>query len=321
MKLDFNKRILNKEKTELAYWITPSEKEKPWIVLIHGAGADRRSYDEMISFLSGEEYRLLLLDLRGHGASRPNHEPITFALLVEDVLDVLDAEGIKKAIFIGQALGGAIAQEITISHRERVEGLGLLNCTCVTAKMSAVERAVLAIINKVIRLYSYEKIKTNTAYSNAGTVEGREYLDECISKMDRADLLAAVNATSQASRAARKDVVRVPGFILMGSRDPLCDVKRIYRQFATTFPLLTLFKIFGAGSLAQFDTPKTVAEMVDRLYLRLYNPEGYEKSMAKLNKEMKKARQQMEEAKRKEKEARAASSKGSSLSSLFGKKK
>jgi|GEM_PF-3975163 len=320
MKIQLDRHTLKKGDTRLAYWT--SSGEGVWIVMLHGAGADHHSWDEVIEQLPDINCRFLLTDLRGHGLSRPNTEKITFQLLMQDLLDILEDAGVKKAIFVGQAVGGSMAQEMALSHIDMTEGIGIIGAPCISSKITGFEKFTLGAANFVVNRYSFEKLKTNTAYSNAGTVPGREYLDSCIDKMERDDLIDAINATSQSSPEDRNVVVNVPGFLLIGSRDSLSGSTRTYLLYKKTFPQLSVYNIAGAGSLVQFDTPKPVSEMIDRLYLRLYDPPAYERSMKQLEREIKKTRQEIMEKQRRAKEEATAQSRESLKSFFsFGKKK
>jgi pimeloyl-ACP methyl ester carboxylesterase len=56
------------------------------------------------------DYRLILLDARGHGASDKPHSPESYALdkRVGDIVAVLDDLGIEKAHYFGYSMGGWI---------------------------------------------------------------------------------------------------------------------------------------------------------------------------------------------------------------------
>jgi pimeloyl-ACP methyl ester carboxylesterase len=55
---------------ELDGWLVPAEGALPFgVVLVHGAGSDRREFLDRLRFLNEAGYPLLFFDLRGHGAS------------------------------------------------------------------------------------------------------------------------------------------------------------------------------------------------------------------------------------------------------------
>jgi pimeloyl-ACP methyl ester carboxylesterase len=71
------------------------------------------------------DYRLILIDARGHGASDKPHDPDAYVLnrRVADVVAVLDALDIAKALFWGYSMGGWIGFGIAKYAAERVHAL------------------------------------------------------------------------------------------------------------------------------------------------------------------------------------------------------
>ena len=108
----------------LRYWDEGDEKTP--VMLIHGVGADGRSWDQIAPALAAE-FRVLRLDLRGHGQSGHIEGALTLDDFIRDVVDVLDACAVPAAHIVGFSLGGMIAQGIALQHVERVRRLVLLS--------------------------------------------------------------------------------------------------------------------------------------------------------------------------------------------------
>jgi 3-oxoadipate enol-lactonase len=92
----------------------------PPLVLLHAGIADLRSWDALVPLLLDAEYRVIRFDARGTG--RTESEPTTFSR-IDDVLAVFGANGIERAVLIGNSLGGQTAIDTAISARDRVAGL------------------------------------------------------------------------------------------------------------------------------------------------------------------------------------------------------
>src|SRR5262245_40561249 len=101
----------------LRYWNDGGTK--PAVMLIHGVGADGTSWDQIAPVLT-PDFRVLRLDLRGHGESGHIESPLTLDDFVRDVIDVLDACGVASADIVGFSLGGMIAQGIGLNYAGRV---------------------------------------------------------------------------------------------------------------------------------------------------------------------------------------------------------
>jgi pimeloyl-ACP methyl ester carboxylesterase len=95
------------------------------LVLIHGVGAEGRSWDEVGSAI-GTGFRILTLDLAGHGRSPPIRESYSLQRFANDVLETMDRAEMPRAHVVGFSLGGLIAQQIALSAPERVDRLALL---------------------------------------------------------------------------------------------------------------------------------------------------------------------------------------------------
>jgi pimeloyl-ACP methyl ester carboxylesterase len=95
----------------LRYW--DDSGERPPVMLIHGVGADGTSCDQIAPALS-PEFRVVRLDLRGHGRSGHIDGALTLDDFVRDVVDVLDACAVPAVDIVGFSLGGMIAQGIAL---------------------------------------------------------------------------------------------------------------------------------------------------------------------------------------------------------------
>ncbi|HJR93425.1 MAG TPA: adenylate/guanylate cyclase domain-containing protein [Acidimicrobiia bacterium] len=69
--------------------------------------------------------RVVMFDKRGTGLSDRTSQPMSTADLVPDVLTVMDAVGMEKAVLVGWVDAAALAIEVAARHPERVEALVL----------------------------------------------------------------------------------------------------------------------------------------------------------------------------------------------------
>ena len=95
------------------------------VVFQHGLCGDRGQVTE--AFPDAAELRMLSLECRGHGQSHPGpFEGLSIAGFADDVLAMMDAEGIDRAVIGGISMGAAIALRIAVRHAERVRALVLV---------------------------------------------------------------------------------------------------------------------------------------------------------------------------------------------------
>jgi pimeloyl-ACP methyl ester carboxylesterase len=103
-----------------------TEGEGPPLVLQHWSLATLENwYDYGYVSALKNDYRLILLDARGHGASDKPHTPEAYELKkrVEDIVAVLDDLGITKAHYFGYSMGGWIGFGLARYAPERFTSL------------------------------------------------------------------------------------------------------------------------------------------------------------------------------------------------------
>lgn len=98
----------------------------PDMVLLHPFPANRGVWMPVAEMLTAR-HRLILPDLRGHGASGLGDGPATMEKHAADVARVMDDAGVGKAVLAGESIGGYILFEFWRRMRERVSALVLCN--------------------------------------------------------------------------------------------------------------------------------------------------------------------------------------------------
>jgi 3-oxoadipate enol-lactonase len=99
--------------------------DAPVVCLLHSLSQDMGVWAEQLPVLLGAGYRVLRLDMRGHGGSDPGEGGFTMEELAQDVALALDFLGIRRLHLIGLSIGGMIAQCFAIAHGSRLESLML----------------------------------------------------------------------------------------------------------------------------------------------------------------------------------------------------
>src|SRR5436190_8712886 len=111
---------------EIAYEAYGREGGVP-VVLLHGFPDDARAFDTVAPPLAAAGHRVLALYLRGYGPTRflDASEPrmAQQAALGQDLLDFMDALGVRAAGLAGYDWGGRAACITAILAPERVRGL------------------------------------------------------------------------------------------------------------------------------------------------------------------------------------------------------
>lgn len=94
--------------------IRESEGSGPAVVLIHGNSSSSRAFSRQIDGPMGRRFRLVAVDLPGHGVSGDAKDPSAYSLPghARAVRAAVDALGLGEARFVGWSLGGHVALEM-----------------------------------------------------------------------------------------------------------------------------------------------------------------------------------------------------------------
>lgn len=229
------------------------------VAFTHSLAADLGLWAEQVPALLAAGFRVLRLDLRGHGGSRSAAGPYTMDALADDLVAVADATGIDRFHFVGLSIGGAIGQSLALRHAQRIRSLMLCDtqsesfadaATHWGRRIESLERAgsVEAIADDTMGRWLTQEFRRNNPLrwsqirsTVAGcTVEG--YIG-C------AKALADFNYTD------RLHTVRVPVLVACGSEDPRATPEES-RRIAALFPDGRYQEFTGARHVPNVEQPE-----------------------------------------------------------------
>ncbi len=109
----------------LSHSVYKLDADAKWVTFVHGAGGSSSIWFKQIRDFR-KHFNVLLLDLRGHGNSKPTlkdsfKSDYTFDSISLDIIEVLDHVEIKKSHFIGISLGTILIRNIIEKFPDRVD--------------------------------------------------------------------------------------------------------------------------------------------------------------------------------------------------------
>lgn len=98
------------------------------VIAIHGLMRNSADFDAIAPLIARGGRRVLAVDVRGRGQSDRATDPMTYQppVYAKDVLGLLEAAGIERAVFLGTSMGGLITMAIT-ALKSRVVAAAILN--------------------------------------------------------------------------------------------------------------------------------------------------------------------------------------------------
>lgn len=102
-------------------------RNAPVIVLVHGFSASLHTWEPWVADLK-RDYRVVTLDLPGHGLSRCiDNEEIGTGQFVETIHQLVRTLNIERFTLAGNSMGGAAAWNYALAHPEQLDALVLVN--------------------------------------------------------------------------------------------------------------------------------------------------------------------------------------------------
>ncbi|MCC5869798.1 MAG: alpha/beta hydrolase [Gammaproteobacteria bacterium] len=133
---DFNWPAMTKSADGVAISYEVHGAGAPTLVFVHGWSCDTRYWRAQVPYFS-EDYRVVVIDLAGHGHSGLGRRDYTMAAFGEDVRAVINDVGAERVILIGHSMGGPVSVAAAQLMPERVIGIiGVDTFQDVAAEMS-----------------------------------------------------------------------------------------------------------------------------------------------------------------------------------------
>lgn len=242
----------------------------PLLVLVHGFGDSHFSWEGWVARLS-DRYRIITVDLPGHGLTRAPAGYVASGDGFADLIDALAAkENLPKFAIAGNSMGGGVAWQVAARHPERLNGLVLVDAAGWPA--TTLKKPPLAF--KLLQ-YSWGRAFLrsidNTPLIRAGlrgeVGDPAVITDAFIARwaeLQRAPGHRAILMSIRPGKhsQATKDVlaaIKVPTLVLWGEIDPLIEVTGAHK-FAEAIPGAKLIVYPKVGHLPQVEIPERTAD-------------------------------------------------------------
>ncbi|HEU5402907.1 MAG TPA: alpha/beta fold hydrolase [Terriglobales bacterium] len=248
--------------TEIVYSI---QGDGPPVVLLHPFPLNHRFWMTVAERLS-PQYKLIMPDLRGLGASAPGDGPATMEKHADDLRKLCDDARVGKVVFVGVSIGGYILFEFWRRYRDRVTALGFCNTRAGAdtedgrkGRLESVkqieERGTERFIDAMLPKLIGETTKTNRPDIVA---EARRMAMEATGRGLIANQLGMAERQDSITTLATIDV---PTLCLAGSEDilaPAAEIERIHKGIRGS----GLRVIQQAGHFAALERPEEFSEVL-----------------------------------------------------------
>jgi len=238
----------------------PGKSELRTYVLLHAFPIGANLWEPQISRIP-EGWRLITPDLRGFGGSTEldSVSALSMADYADDIVDLLEELGVKKAVIGGCSMGGYAALALYQSRPELFEGLVLANTRAGadSPEARANRRNMLAVVDRegpsgIARDMMPKLIGKTTKDANPSVEANvRRLIKQQSPVAIRSAIHRMMHRTDSTPLLAQ---VSVPSLVITGEEDEMIPVDES-RKMAAAISGATLVIVPGAGHLANMEQP------------------------------------------------------------------
>jgi 3-oxoadipate enol-lactonase len=206
------------------YYDLVGPEHAPVLVITHSLASDSGMWSEQLPALLQAGWRVLRLDMRGHGGSDPVAGDYTMSALAGDVAAALDALSLPRVHYLGLSIGGMIGQAFALEHGGRL--ISAMWCDTLPASPKSDAHLWEERMNTVRRAGSVEPLADATmerwftdAFKPQKPRRWKEIRDT-IAATTPLGYLGCSAAIMDFDFAARLPALRVPCLVVCGADDP-----------------------------------------------------------------------------------------------------
>lgn len=256
-------RFLQRPDGRLAY---NDVGQGPLVVMVPGLGDLRTEYRYLAPKLVTAGYRVVTLDLRGHGQSSVGWPDYTSAALGSDVVALVRHLDTRPAHLVGTSMGAAAVAWAAAEAPDLVGSLALIGPFVRDVPPASAFRAALQqLMMRVGFAGPWAPRAWGMAYASFHTRKPADfdaYRDALVANLREPGRLDAVKGMIFASKSdveARLAEVRAPTLVVMGEADPDFADPRAEAETVARLLRGTVHMVPGAGHYPHLEVPDDVA--------------------------------------------------------------
>jgi pimeloyl-ACP methyl ester carboxylesterase len=246
--------------------------EGPLVVCVPGMGDLRSVYRTLAPSLAAVGYRVVTVDLRGHGDSDATFDRYDDAAAGSDLLALVEHLGAGPAILIGTSMGAAAAAWAAAERPEAVSGLVLIGPFVRDVPVAWYLRAALRLAlrrpwgPRAWAVY-YAKLYPGRRPADLG-----DHTDRILTSLRRPAHWRAFVATTRTSHApveARLGHIEAPTLVVMGAADPDFADPEVEARLVAERTSGEVHLVADAGHYPQAEYPERVLPAVQAFLARV----------------------------------------------------
>ena len=246
----------------LNFYTYPNSNSTEWVTFVHGAGGSSSIWYKQLRDFK-KEFNVLILDLRGHGNSKPTlkdtfNPKYTFDSITHDIVEVIEHLNIRKSHFIGISLGTILIRNLAEMRPELVKSMIMGGAIIKLNFRSQILMKIGNIFKSVVPYMLLYKLFAFIIMPKKNHKNSRLLFVNEAKKLYQKEFLRWFKLTAEINpllRFFRAKDIQIPTLYIMGAEDHLFlpSIKHIVSKHVTS----TLFVVDNCGHVVNVEQPET----------------------------------------------------------------
>lgn len=250
---------------EVQLWYQSAGHGDP-VLFIHGLGSSIRDWENQVTCFA-ERYRVVTPDLRGHGSSDKPPGPYSIPLFASDIAELITSLNIAPAHIVGISLGGFIAFQLAVDHRDLVRSLVVVNSAPGLPRDNLRQRLrivwTLFLRRLIVRFFGMRtlgRFLSKKLFTRVDQRALKQMFIERWAENGRKEYLSSLSSVSGWGVEDRLSSITCPTCVISGEHDfiPLA----LKKDYTAKLPDAKLIVIPRSGHFTPVDEPERFNEVV-----------------------------------------------------------
>ncbi|GGG92172.1 alpha/beta hydrolase [Polaribacter pacificus] len=214
-----------------------SEGKGTTVVFLHGFLENASMWNSLVTALS-TKYRVVTIDLLGHGKSECLGYVHTMEMMADAVQAVLQHLKLRRFFIVGHSMGGYVALALAKKSPEKVKGLCLMNSTASADSLERIQLRTRA--NKMAQqnFKTLVQLSFTNLFSETSRINYKKELDFALAEAFKTSLQGYIAAQEgMCIRPDAQEFLKNQDFqklYIIGKKDTVLNVQELQKEAAHT---------------------------------------------------------------------------------------
>lgn len=237
------------------------------VIMVPGLGDLRHEYRLLAPKLTAAGYRVVTLDLRGHGESSTGWSDYSVVAVGRDILALIEHLNAGPAVIVGTSFAAGAAVWAAAEQPAALDGLVLIGAFVRDHPQRPAQKAVIKVLFAgpwKVRAWDWYYASLYPTQPPADFADYREQLRHNLAEPGRFTALTTMMRLPKADAADRLEQVHAPTLVVMGEKDPDFPDPAAEARFIADRLNGEVLLVPGAGHYPHAEMPNQVAPVLLR---------------------------------------------------------